>query len=47
MLAEQKSLLASPPGKEMAVAQKAGIPKWVALVSGNMDENPRFAPPIV
>ena len=25
----------------MAVAQKSGIPKWVALVSGNMDQNLR------
>ena len=31
---------------DMAVAQKTGIPKWVALVSGNMDQNLRFAPPV-
>ena len=31
----------------MAVAQKTGIPKWVALVSGNMDQNLRFAPPVL
>ena len=24
----------------------SGFPKWVALVSGNMDENLRFAPPV-
>ena len=27
----------------MVVAQKTGIPKWLALVSGNMDQNLRFA----
>ena len=26
---------------------KLKIPKWVTLVSGNMDQNLRFAPPIV
>ena len=28
-----------PDPGDMAVAQKAGIPKWVALVGGNMDQN--------
>ena len=28
------------------MAQKTGIPKWVALVSGNMDQHLRFAPPV-
>ena len=31
----------------MAVAQKTGIPKWVARsVSANMEQNPRSAPPV-
>ena len=30
--------------KYMAVAQKTGIPKWVALVSGNMDQHLRSQP---
>ena len=29
----------------MAVAQKIGMPKWVALVSGHMDQNLRNPPP--
>ena len=32
---------------QMAVSQTTGIPKWVTLVSGNMDQSLRFAPPIV
>ena len=33
-------------GMHMAVAQQTGIPKWVTLVSGNMDQNLRFAAPV-
>ena len=32
-------------GGKMAVAQKP-VPKWVALVSGNMDQHLRFAPTV-
>ena len=31
-------------GFDMAVAQKPGIPKWVALVSGSVDQNLRTPP---
>ena len=27
----------------MSMPQKTGIPKWLALVSGNIDQNLRFA----
>ena len=48
---EATSLELRPEGPEMvlahlAVAQKTGIPKWLALVSGNMDQNLRCAPPV-
>ena len=32
--------------REMGVAQKTGIPKWVALASGNIDQNLQIAPPL-
>ena len=28
----------------LAAAQKTGIPKWLARVSGNLDQSLRFAP---
>ena len=31
--------------KQVAVAQKTGVPKWLGLVSGNMDQKLRLAPP--
>ena len=31
---------------QMTVAQKTGIPKWLALLSGNMDQHLRFASPV-
>ena len=31
----------------MALAQQTGIPKWVALVSGNLDQHLRVAPPVL
>ena len=34
------------PETHLAVAQKTGIPKWVALVSGKMGQHLRFAPPV-
>ena len=30
--------------RNMAVAQKTGVPKWLALESGNMDQNLRKKP---
>ena len=34
----------NPKRSSQVAAQKTGIPKWVALVSGTKDQNPRFAP---
>ena len=36
---------ASGGHSQLAVAQKP-VPKWLALVSGNMNQNLRFAPPV-
>ena len=33
-------------GGPLAVAQRTPIPKWLALASGNMNQNLRFAPPV-
>ena len=44
-LSNQQGIGKKKQTTHLAVAQKTGIPKWLALVSGNLDQNLRFAFP--